>query len=62
MKPPQEYVDLMDQFLGSEHRAVKIEGANKEDAACFTMIAHLRELSVEVIPKGKIVFLRKKEE
>ena len=59
MKNPQEYVDLMQEFIETRHKAVKIDKATKEDAACLTMVASLKELPVEVLNRKGIVALRR---
>lgn len=59
MKSPQEYVEFMDAFLEANVEATKITGANKEDIACLTMVAYLKELPVEVLSRKGVVVLRR---
>lgn len=61
MNPPNEYVELMEQFMSLDTKAVKIDGITKLDAACLIMVAHLKEMPVEVrnIPKKQILLVRK---
>lgn len=60
MSPPEEYVTLMDQFVSSNKNGVKIDGADKVDAACFSMVAHMKKYPVEVriLPKKQVLLVR----
>lgn len=62
MKPPEEYVDVINTFMAMTGKAVKIEGANKEDIACLRMVAYMQGHSIEIKSLGKTtIALIKKE-
>lgn len=60
MSPPAEYVEVMEQFMSLDTKAVKIEGVDKTDAACLTMVAFFKELPIEVrsLPKKQVLLMR----
>lgn len=60
MNPPAEYVEMIEKFMEMNVRAVKLEGASREDAACFAMVAYLKGLPVEVrsLKKKVVIFER----
>lgn len=59
MKPPQEYIDVIDSFLASDHKAVQIPEANREDAACLRMVCYMKDLDVDILIRKGRVYLRK---
>lgn len=60
MKRPEEYVSLMEAFISSGKRGVKLAKANREDLAALRMTAHLRYVNVDVRMRGGTVYLARK--
>lgn len=54
---PKEYVDLLDEFVQTNLKGVKIGGANREDFVALRVAAYCLDLPVEVRMKNGTIFL-----
>lgn len=63
MRPPQDYIDMVEEFLDSDLKAAKIEGANREDMCCLRMVAYMRDLdgksSIDILTRKGTVYVRR---